>query len=149
MNTQTLSPTSSSSSSPCLPKSGIYVGTVRHRRFTPVTHAFEYPMFMPFIDLDELDQLCDEVKGFGFGRWNPARFSFADYLSGSTLVKQAVQEKVTELTGEVIEGRVFMLCQLRYFGLYFSPLNLYYVFDEHNQWRYMLAEVSNTPWNER
>ena len=70
MNTQTLSPTSSSSSSPCLPKSGIYVGTVRHRRFTPVTHAFEYPMFMPF-DFN-IPPVCDDVEAIGCGRWNPA-----------------------------------------------------------------------------
>ena len=41
-----------------------------------------------------------------------------------------------------------MLVQLRYFGFYFSPLNLYYL-RQGDRFRYMLAEVSNTPWNER
>jgi len=33
--------------------SQLYVGTVRHRRFTPVEHRFDYDIFMPLIDLDE------------------------------------------------------------------------------------------------
>ncbi|MGF1786406.1 DUF1365 domain-containing protein [Photobacterium swingsii] len=134
-------------------RSGIYVGTVRHRRFTPVTHSFEYPLFMPFIDLDEIEALASKVKGFGFSKWHPARFLVTDYLNGQASnlaeLKQGAQDKITELTGEVITGKVFLLCQLRYFGLYFSPLNLYYLFDEQGEWQYMLAEVSNTPWNER
>ena len=27
--------------------SGLFVGTLRHRRFTPVAHAFTYPLFTP------------------------------------------------------------------------------------------------------
>ncbi|MEZ8741776.1 DUF1365 domain-containing protein [Photobacterium swingsii] len=134
-------------------RSGIYVGTVRHRRFTPVVHSFEYPLFMPFIDLDEVEELASKVNGFGFSKWHPARFLVTDYLNGQASnlaeLKQGAQDKIAELTGEVITGKVFLLCQLRYFGLYFSPLNLYYLFDEQGEWQYMLAEVSNTPWNER
>ncbi|HAS3536241.1 TPA: DUF1365 family protein, partial [Vibrio cholerae] len=33
--------------------------------------------------------------------------------------------------------------------IYFSPVNFYYVYDSEKRWRYLLAEVSNTPWNER
>lgn len=60
--------------------SALYVGTVRHRRFAPMTHEFNYPMFMPFIDLDELDDL--ERNVFGFGRyWHQfARVKLTDYL---------------------------------------------------------------------
>nr|WP_261859238.1 DUF1365 domain-containing protein [Photobacterium sanguinicancri] len=134
-------------------RSGIYVGTVRHRRFTPVTHNFEYPLFMPFFDLDELDELTSKVKGFGFSKWHPARFLVTDYLNGQASnvaeLKQGAQDKIAQLTGEMLTGKVFLLCQLRYFGIYFSPLNLYYLFDEQGEWQYMLAEVSNTPWNER
>ncbi|WP_018693274.1 DUF1365 domain-containing protein [Algicola sagamiensis] len=128
--------------------SQIFVGTVRHRRFTPVKHAFEYPMFMPFIDLDELATLNEKVRGFGMGKWKPASFFRDDYLGQGSL-KTAVQDKVEELTGERVQGRVMMLCHLRYFGFYFSPVNFYYLYDERETWRFMLAEVSNTPWNER
>jgi hypothetical protein len=61
----------------------------------------------------------------------------------------SVHEKVSELSGQPSSGNVWFLGQLRFGGLYFSPLNLYYVFDEQDQWRWLLAEVSNTPWFER
>ena len=34
--------------------SGLFVGTLRHRRFTPVAHAFTYPLFMALLDVDRL-----------------------------------------------------------------------------------------------
>jgi len=146
--------------------SALFVGSVRHRRLSPVKHAFTYPMFMPLIDLDELDALQSSVKGFGLHFMNFARFRPADYLRGHNhqhrdevaniatdnkvmFLKAAVVDKVESLTGERVDGRVMLLCQLRYAGLYFSPLNLYYLYDEHDNWRWVLAEVSNTPWNER
>lgn len=128
--------------------STLLVGTVRHRRFTPVKHGLNYPLFMPCLDLDEIGKLEKKVWGFGTRWWHWARFKRQDYLGEGDL-KQAVLDKVWELTGERINGRVEAVIHLRYIGIYFSPVNFYYVYDEHNQWCYLLAEVSNTPWNER
>lgn len=130
-------------------RSGIFQGWVRHRRFTPVDHRFTYSMFMPHIHLNELEQLEKQVKGFGLSLFNFARFRRDDYVKGDPDLAQAVKDKVYALTGKMIDGNVTMLCHLRYCGLYFSPLNLYYLHDNEGQWQYMLAEVSNTPWNER
>lgn len=131
--------------------SGLYVGHVRHRRLTPTSHAFTYPMFMPLIDLDEIEQLENSVTGFGTALLHFARWRSRDYLRerGDQDLKQAVITKLAELTGETVNGRVLMLCQLRYAGIYFSPINLYYLYDTQGEWRWVLAEVSNTPWNER
>lgn len=129
-------------------QSRLMVGTVRHRRFTPVEHALNYPLFMACIDLDELPQLTKNVWGFGDKWWHWARFHRQDYL-GSGELKQSVQDKVFELTDERVCGKVLAVCHLRYLGIYFSPVNFYYLYDNDGQWRYLLAEVSNTPWNER
>src|SRR6185436_1654294 len=32
-------------------ESGLFVGTLRHRRFTPVSHAFTYRLFMALLDI--------------------------------------------------------------------------------------------------
>jgi DUF1365 family protein len=124
------------------------VGEVQHCRYVPVYHRFCYSLFMPCIDLDELESLQQQVWGFGSRWWHWARFRREDYL-GEGDIKQAVQDKLYQLTGERLQGRVLMLCHLRYFGLYFSPVNFYYLYDRAGNWRYLLAEVSNTPWNER
>ena len=61
-----------------------------------------------------------------------------------------VRKFVEETTGNRPEGPIRLLTQLRYFGHYFSPLNLFYCF-AHDGARVetVVAEVSNTPWNER
>lgn len=129
--------------------SGIYSGHIRHRRFTPVLHRFRYSMFMMYLDVDEIDSLSDRVTCFGRSWFHFARFRRQDYIDGADDIHLAVEDKIHQLTGERIHGKVSMLCHLRYGGLYFSPLNMYYVFDQQGVWQYVLAEVSNTPWNQR
>jgi DUF1365 family protein len=128
--------------------SAFYVGNVMHRRYKPVRHQFVYRISMPCLDLDEIPALCKDTRGFGTQWWQPARFRRDDYI-GTGDLKSAVFNKLYELTGCRLRGRVMLLCQLRYLGIYFSPVNFYYCFDEADNWRYLLAEVSNTPWNER
>ena len=36
---------------------GVYVGSLRHRRTAPVTHAFTYPLFMVLLDIDRIPEL--------------------------------------------------------------------------------------------
>lgn len=129
-------------------RSALLVGNVRHRRFSPVAHSLNYPLFIPCLDLDHLPQVFNQVWGMGEKWWHWARFHRDDYL-GTGDLKLAVQDKVFELTGERLNGRVEAVIHLRYMGIYFSPVNFYYLYDEEQHWRYLLAEVSNTPWNER
>ena len=104
---------------------------------------------MPLLNLDEIDALSRSVRGFSTKKWALASFWSQDFINGEANTKLAAQKKLQELTGELLTGKVLVLCQLRYMGLYFSPVNFYYLFDEKDNWRYLLAEVSNTPWNER
>lgn len=126
--------------------SAIYRGHVRHRRFTPVDHQFSYDLFMLLIDLDELP-LLKEV-GINEGKFSAASFCTADYLGGGE-IKMRAQARIAALTGEQLTGRVMLLTQLRYFGCSFNPVNFYYLYDDQDRLRWMLAEVRNTPWNER
>jgi DUF1365 family protein len=103
---------------------------------------------MPCLDLDTLDEAFKSTVGLGKRWWHWARFKREDYV-GEGALKQSVQEKVYQLTGVRLDGRVEAVIHLRYLGIYFSPVNFYYLYDSCGQWRYLLAEVSNTPWNER
>ncbi|MGM3172580.1 DUF1365 domain-containing protein [Dickeya lacustris] len=126
--------------------SALYSGWLRHRRFSPKAHDFTYPIFMLLLDLDELALL--KTVGIGSRRIALASFQPQDYLTGGDL-KHAVRERLTALTGETLNGKVYLLCQLRYCGFHFNPVNFYYCHDESGQLRWLLAEVRNTPWNER
>lgn len=133
-------------------ESAIYRGIVRHRRFAPRQHEFEYPVFMFLLKVDEIPRLLQRFWQLGSRFWHWARFRRADYIGErSESLAVAVKNKMSELSGtspEKLEGDIFLLTHLRYFGFYFSPLNLYYLRRE-GRFTHMLAEVSNTPWNER
>ncbi|MBM88030.1 MAG: chromosome partitioning protein ParA [Gammaproteobacteria bacterium] len=133
-------------------ESAIYEGFVRHRRFSPNTNEFRYPLFMFLLKIDEIPKILRSFwqLGTSFVCW--ARFNRGDYLGQSNEnLGESVKTKIAELLGSnnrEIEGEVFALCHLRYFGFYFSPLNIYFLKDGVS-FKYALAEVSNTPWNER
>ena len=56
------------------------------------------------------------------------------------------------LGGDYQGESISMLVQARCFGIYFSPANFYFCYDTNKDGKqqcvYMLAEVSNTPWNQ-
>ncbi|TKB47561.1 DUF1365 domain-containing protein [Thalassotalea mangrovi] len=130
--------------------SGIYAGDVRHRRFAPVRHSFNYRLYMLVIDLDEWQMGMLESAWLGEGWFKPIRIKQRDYVNGEPQdLKQRIRNKVQALGGTWPDGKVIMTIQGRCFGLYFSPVNFYFCYDQNDSARYMLAEVSNTPWNER
>lgn len=130
--------------------SAIYSGIVGHKRFSPKVHQFQYRIFLLALDLDELPKLTQFRPWFAVDRFAFLSFRHQDYLQSSHQVtKQAVWEKVSALGGNNFAGQVVFLGQMRCLGFYFSPINFYYCHNQAGELCYLLAEVSNTPWNER
>lgn len=131
-------------------QSCIYRGTVCHQRRRPVGHAFRNSMYWLYLDLDEVPDLLDR-RMLRTWRFATASFRRGDHLSPAELpLADAVRELVRTQTGISLRGPIRVLTQLRTFGIYFSPLNLFYCFDEEgDDLSAVVAEVSNTPWNER
>ncbi|WP_083648718.1 DUF1365 domain-containing protein [Alteromonas abrolhosensis] len=134
-------------------ESAIYKGKVYHQRFKPTQHKFDYDIYLFWLKLEsnELETLSSSLKRFSAYDKARVRFKREDYLGDASVsLKQAVLERMTELNdGITLKGDVFMLGQLRMWGLYFSPVNFYYLRNTEGKYTHMLAEVSNTPWNER
>ncbi|MGF1615515.1 MAG: DUF1365 domain-containing protein [Gammaproteobacteria bacterium] len=132
-------------------KSCIYVGRVRHRRRRPVSHVFSYRLFMVYLDLDELPDVFRPYWLWSAQRPALAWFRRRDYLGdGQQPLPEAVRDVVEQRTGERPCGPIRLLTHLRYFGYGFNPVSFYYCFDDtDNQVQAIVAEVSNTPWNER
>lgn len=145
--------------------SGIYYGTVSHSRFTPVKHSFDYEMALMAIDLDEVDKISAMGRVFASQHRALLRFNPPDYLRSFTkktnqsnavavadpsvaALKSRVLTQVTELGGAKPCDRVLFVGQIRHFGIYFSPVNFYFCYQNQTP-LYMLAEVSNTPWDQR
>ena len=131
--------------------SSLYVGQVRHRRFTPREHQFSYRLFMLYLDLDELPTLFQRFWLWSLEKRNIATFRRRDHLRPQTQdLKTAVYDLIEEHSGKRPKGPVRLLTNLAYFGLRFNPVSFYYCFDANDeQLEYIVAEVNNTPWGEQ
>ena len=129
----------------------IFEGTVSHRRLEPVAHRFQYRLFMVYLDLDELESFTGRRSLIGTTKSSIRSFLRSDHLFDAAIpLAEEVRKVIGDQTGRAPVGPIRLLTQLRNFGYYMSPLNLYYCFDESGQEVDMVvAEVNNTPWNER
>lgn len=132
----------------------LYLGHVRHRRFEPVEHQFRYPIAYLYLDLAELDATIARLPLLSNRRHAVASICRSDHLGDPQQpLRAAVLERIErEATDLPTIGAIRLLTLWRSWGAYFSPVNLYFCYDEHPsqpQFVAMVAEVSNTPWNER
>ncbi|HEY4997373.1 MAG TPA: DUF1365 domain-containing protein [Solirubrobacteraceae bacterium] len=131
----------------------LYEGQVRHRREHP-RDEFSYPLYMAYLDLEELPELFD-------GRWlwsarRPALawFRRGDYLGDPAVpLIEAVRELVRERVGVRADGPIRLLTHMRCFGHCFNPVSFYYCYaatgTRAGEVIAVVAEVTNTPWGER
>jgi len=131
--------------------SALYLGRVSHRRAAPRAHAFEYRLFMAYLDLAELEHAFRGRWLWSARRRSLAWLRRADYLGDpNEPLDQAVRDRVEAETGRRPAGPVRMLTHLRTFGVCFNPVTFYYCFDPTGERvETIVAEVTNTPWNER
>lgn len=136
--------------------SAIYQGSTYHKRFKPKVHTFTYPIYFLWLDLDEIPLLHQNIKHFSNKKWSIASFNEADYQPADLMhnhkfesrLKQNILNKAYSLGETAQIDQVFLLGQIRTWGLYFSPVNFYYLYQQ-GQLISILAQVSNTPWNEK
>lgn len=139
------------------PLSGVYQGKVTHSRLGEKRHCFTYAISLFGFDIDDIDKMSHVSRLFGQKWFNLIRFRQQDYLKNKLYspqgepfsLRQRIEKTVVQLGGDWDGGKVFMLSQCRCLGLYFSPINFYYCYNLDGNCKYMLAEVSNTPWNQR
>jgi DUF1365 family protein len=116
-----------------------------------VVHAFSYPLFMMYLDLDEIPTLFTRRWLWSARAPAPAWFRRADYLGDSeTDLREAVRAEAHRLTGHRPEGPIRMLTHLRYLGFIMNPVTFYYCFAEDGEAvDAILAQITNTPWGQR
>lgn len=129
----------------------LYEGTVRHRRFGPVGHAFSYRVFYAYLDVDALPGSFDRLPLWSARRAAPVRFRRRDYFDGGERpLGDAVRDLVEERSGRRPTGPVRLLTQPRTFGWLFNPLSVYFCFSSGDEeLQTIVLEVTNTPRHER
>jgi uncharacterized protein len=124
----------------------LYRGTVRHRRFHPVEHEFEYSVFMAFLDIDRLAELMRVSPLSAYGKAALVAFREEDHFGDPAvslrqrLAADAARQGVT-LPG----GPIYLLTHLRYAGYCFNPISLYYCYEpDGTEPACVMAEVHST-----
>lgn len=138
--------------------SAIYSGRVRHRRFSPKLHEFEYTVFMMYLDTREIDQVISLSPFWSKKYFAPAQYKRSDFHIDKKnkgnpnlpSVDESIRNTLEDFTSIRPKGPIRMLVNLRYWGFNMNPLSTYYCFDEADENLVaIVAEVHNTPWNER
>jgi len=129
----------------------LYRGLVRHRRRRPVAHSFAYRLVLLYLDLDELPQALDGRLFWSARHPSLAWFRRADFLGDRRVpLAGAVRALVEERTGRRPTGPIRLLTGLRTLGLLMNPVSFYYCFEPSGtRLEAVVAEITNTPWNER
>ena len=134
--------------------SAVYLGDIKHRRFAVKEHRFSYPLYMMWVDLNNPEQLNHKHTLLGTSGFKALKFKQSDYFvkhkanNTDSIILRAHQHLAALGIDEVF-SHVYMLGQLRCLGIYFSPVNFFFFGQSDSAFKYMIAEVSNTPWNER
>ena len=132
-------------------QSCLYEGTVRHRRRATAAHEFRYRLFMVYLDLSETERLFGR-RGLWSIRWPAvARFAREDHLGQADRpLDVCIRELIHERLGWQPIGPIRLLTNFRCFGFLMNPISLFYCFDVTGEFvEAVVAEVNNTPWNER
>ena len=135
---------------PPAPHSCIYQGTVVHRRQRPLVHGFSLPLFLLYLDLDELPTVFA-----GSGLWRVEAHAVASFRRRDfhgdphRPLADCIRDLVALRTGFTPRGPIRLLTHLRYFGYCFNPVSFYYCFGSGGGLEAIVAEITNTPWGER
>ncbi len=106
---------------------------------------------MLYVDLAEVPEIFDRAPLWSARRRALAQFKRADYLGPADIsLDAAVRSAVHAKLGREPRGPIRLLTHGRYFGYCFNPVSFYYCFDEADQRvEAVVAEITNTPWQER
>ena len=125
--------------------SGLYAGTVVHRRMRPRAHRLKYRIFMMLLDLDEIDRIAGASRLFSRNRFNLLSFHDRDYgdRSGAPIRPQIEGHLRAAGLGEA-SASIRLLTMPRVLGYVFNPISIYFCHRADGSLGAILYEVSNT-----
>ncbi|MGB0514820.1 MAG: DUF1365 domain-containing protein, partial [Wenzhouxiangellaceae bacterium] len=125
-------------------------GTIWHRRSGPKPHAFRYRAWFSLIDTDDLEMRFAKSRLWSLERWNLVTFRRRDYLAPHDRpLAEAARDRVEQALAHRPVGAVRMLTHLRQWGVCFNPVTFYFCHAPGGALDAIVAEVHNTPWDQR
>ena len=108
-------------------------GVVWHVRGAPRRHAFRYPVWMVYVDLEQVARANGQIRAV---------------RPGHLLTPAAVRERLVRAGIDACGMRIYALTQPGSFGYSFNPVNFYFCKRGDSLFA-VLVDVTNTPWGER
>lgn len=105
---------------------------------------------MFFLNVESIEQACKKLPLLSYNRFNLLSFVERKYLpkhSGKLL--QRIQAEIAKHGLDPNINSAYILTNLSYLGFCYNPVSFYYCYNADEVLVYILAEVNNTPWNER
>jgi uncharacterized protein len=128
----------------------IWTGTVWHQRSEPTEHRFAYRMWWADLDLDTVDDRLEELRLLSSRRGRPLQWRRSDHHGDvGTPLAEATRALVESRTGNRPSGSIRLLAHLRTWGWCFNPIALHLCHGADGELETVVADVTNTPWNER
>ncbi len=122
-----------------------YAGTVFHRRTRPRKHKLSYNVFSMLVDLDELETLDRDIKGFGYNRFSLFSFYNRDHGLGiDEPLRPWIEAELKKAGIDIEGGAVRLLCYPRMLGYTFNPLSVYFCYHRSGKLAAILHQVTNT-----
>jgi cyclopropane-fatty-acyl-phospholipid synthase len=125
-------------------RSRLYVGQVMHQRLGATGHAFQYPVYVYALDLDELEALDQDLPLFSHNRLNVVSLHDSDYLSGQGSIRGRIDAFLKERGLDAEVKKVTLVTAARYFNHVFNPVSFYYCYGQQGALVAAVAEVNNT-----
>ncbi|TNE80643.1 MAG: DUF1365 domain-containing protein [Gammaproteobacteria bacterium] len=124
--------------------SSVYCGHVLHHRWQPRRHRFVYRVFSLLLDLDELPTLQQRLRWLSINRFNLFSFYEKDHGAGKPGLKNHICQLLKTRGYPEACAQIQLLCYPRILGYVFNPLSVYFCYDQQQQLRVIIYEVTNT-----
>lgn len=125
-------------------RSGLYAGSVFHRRLRPREHYLKHSLTQLLFDLDELAALDDRLSLFSLNRFNLFSLRPSDHGDGSGDLRGWAEAQAAGAGVDVRGGRMALLCIPRILGHAFNPISVYFCADRSGALACLIYQVNNT-----
>jgi DUF1365 family protein len=126
-------------------RSRIFNGFVEHARLTPAEHRFRTGVHFYAFDLDEVEQLDQQVKGFGWNCFAPVSVRNRDYLGeGDQSLRKKLDPWIQKIGLAEPVKRITLVTSARWWGKVFNPVSFYLLEAESGDIIGLVSEVNNT-----
>lgn len=125
--------------------SEIIFGSTYHKRNSPVSYGFSYPLYMLKLPLNKLEEIDKSNHFFGYNKRRLFSIYDKDYLQeNNDSISQKALSTIRKIGKKIDLDNISLITVPRFFQKVFKPVSFYLAYDKAKNVVSMIAEVTNT-----